>query len=198
MARGPEASTRGQPLPDEWLGIGWLGRAQVEKYPAMHKLELTLTAAPTAPGAARDAVRTWLVDRCDQETIDTASLLVTELVTNAVLHGRDPGHRCRSTTSPEESSGSRSATAAATCLGARTTYPARRRRVDEGCSWSRRSPLPGVGNLCDPGNASGLRSNARSTTAGRPVRGCCGRPEQSARAGCAVCRVLAAAQPATA
>ena len=57
----------------------------------MHELELTLTTAPTAPGAARDAVRTWLVDRCDQETIDTASLLVTELVTNAVLHGTGPG-----------------------------------------------------------------------------------------------------------
>jgi anti-sigma regulatory factor (Ser/Thr protein kinase) len=53
----------------------------------MHKLELTLTATRTAPGAAREAVRTWLIDRYDQETADTASLLVSELVTNAVVHG---------------------------------------------------------------------------------------------------------------
>jgi anti-sigma regulatory factor (Ser/Thr protein kinase) len=53
----------------------------------MHELELTLTATRTAPGAAREAVRTWLIDRYDQETADTASLLVSELVTNAVVHG---------------------------------------------------------------------------------------------------------------
>jgi anti-sigma regulatory factor (Ser/Thr protein kinase) len=56
----------------------------------MHELELTLTATPTAPGAAREAVRTWLIGRYDQETADTASLLVSELVTNAVVHGTGP------------------------------------------------------------------------------------------------------------
>jgi anti-sigma regulatory factor (Ser/Thr protein kinase) len=56
----------------------------------MHELELTLTATQKAPGAAREAVRTWLVDRYDQETADTATLLVSELVTNAVVHGTGP------------------------------------------------------------------------------------------------------------
>lgn len=57
----------------------------------MHDLELTLTATATAPSAARDAVRAWLADRCDQETAEAAVLLVTELVTNAVIHGTGPG-----------------------------------------------------------------------------------------------------------
>ena len=57
----------------------------------MHELELTLTATPKAPGAAREAVRSWLTDRYDQETADTATLLVSELVTNAVVHGAGPG-----------------------------------------------------------------------------------------------------------
>jgi serine/threonine-protein kinase RsbW len=57
----------------------------------MHELELTLTATPTAPGAAREAVRTWFTERYDQETADTATLLVSELVTNAVVHGTGPG-----------------------------------------------------------------------------------------------------------
>jgi anti-sigma regulatory factor (Ser/Thr protein kinase) len=56
----------------------------------MHELELTLTATPTAAGAAREAVRTWLTDRYDQETADKAMLLVSELVTNAVVHGAGP------------------------------------------------------------------------------------------------------------
>jgi anti-sigma regulatory factor (Ser/Thr protein kinase) len=57
----------------------------------MHELELTLTATRRAPGAAREAVRTWLSERYDQETVDTATLLVTELVTNAVVHGTARG-----------------------------------------------------------------------------------------------------------
>jgi anti-sigma regulatory factor (Ser/Thr protein kinase) len=57
----------------------------------MHDLELTLTATAAAPRAARDAVRAWLADRCTEETADAASLLVTELVTNAVIHGTGPG-----------------------------------------------------------------------------------------------------------
>jgi serine/threonine-protein kinase RsbW len=57
----------------------------------MHELELTLTATPTAPAAAREAVRTWFADRYDRETAETATLLVSELVTNAVVHGTGPG-----------------------------------------------------------------------------------------------------------
>jgi anti-sigma regulatory factor (Ser/Thr protein kinase) len=57
----------------------------------MHELQLTLTAAPTAANAARSAVRTRLRSKgCDQETTDTAELLVSELVTNAVLHATGP------------------------------------------------------------------------------------------------------------
>jgi anti-sigma regulatory factor (Ser/Thr protein kinase) len=57
----------------------------------MHELKLTLSAAETAPGAAREAVRSWLSAWCDEDTVDIATLLVTELVTNAVLHGTGPG-----------------------------------------------------------------------------------------------------------
>jgi anti-sigma regulatory factor (Ser/Thr protein kinase) len=53
----------------------------------MHELELTLSAAETASGAARKAVRSWLSGWCDQDTVDTRAMLVTELVTNAVIHG---------------------------------------------------------------------------------------------------------------
>jgi serine/threonine-protein kinase RsbW len=53
----------------------------------MQQLEMTLAAVPTAPGAARLAVRTWFDARhCDDDATDTAALLVTELVSNAVLH----------------------------------------------------------------------------------------------------------------
>jgi anti-sigma regulatory factor (Ser/Thr protein kinase) len=51
------------------------------------KLEMTLAAVPTAPGAARQAVRTWFHSRhCGDDATDTAALLVTELVSNAVVH----------------------------------------------------------------------------------------------------------------
>jgi anti-sigma regulatory factor (Ser/Thr protein kinase) len=56
----------------------------------MHELELILSATPAAVGAAREAVRAWLTARYDQETADTATLLVSELVTNAVVYGTGP------------------------------------------------------------------------------------------------------------
>jgi anti-sigma regulatory factor (Ser/Thr protein kinase) len=53
----------------------------------MLQLEMTLAAVPTAPGAARQAVRTWFHSRdCGDDATDTAALLVTELVSNAVVH----------------------------------------------------------------------------------------------------------------
>jgi hypothetical protein len=66
----------------------------------MQHLELTLAAGPTAPGAARRVVRDWLLKRrCEDAFIDTAALLVTELVTDAVLRTAGPGV-CRRSTRP--------------------------------------------------------------------------------------------------
>jgi serine/threonine-protein kinase RsbW len=57
----------------------------------MPQLEMTLAAVPTAPGAARHAVRTWFHSRdCDDDATDTAALQVTELVSNAVVHANGP------------------------------------------------------------------------------------------------------------
>jgi serine/threonine-protein kinase RsbW len=57
----------------------------------MRQLEMTLSAVPTAPGAARQAVRTWFQSRaCGDDATNTAALLVTELVSNAVVHASGP------------------------------------------------------------------------------------------------------------
>jgi anti-sigma regulatory factor (Ser/Thr protein kinase) len=57
----------------------------------MLQLEMTLAAVPSAPGAARQAVRTWFESRhCGDDAMDTAALLVTELVSNAVVHATGP------------------------------------------------------------------------------------------------------------
>jgi anti-sigma regulatory factor (Ser/Thr protein kinase) len=57
----------------------------------MPQLEMTLAAVPTAPGAARQAVRAWFHSRhCGDDATDTAALLVTELVSNAVVHANGP------------------------------------------------------------------------------------------------------------
>jgi anti-sigma regulatory factor (Ser/Thr protein kinase) len=57
----------------------------------MPQLEMTLAAVPTAPSAARQAVRTWFLSRhCGDDATDTAALLVTELVSNAVVHANGP------------------------------------------------------------------------------------------------------------
>jgi anti-sigma regulatory factor (Ser/Thr protein kinase) len=57
----------------------------------MLQLEMTLAAVPAAPGAARQAVRNWFQSRhCGDDATDTAALLVTELVSNAVVHANGP------------------------------------------------------------------------------------------------------------
>jgi anti-sigma regulatory factor (Ser/Thr protein kinase) len=57
----------------------------------MRQLEMTLSAVPTAPGEARQAVRTWFQSRdCGDDATNTAALLVTELVSNAVVHASGP------------------------------------------------------------------------------------------------------------
>jgi anti-sigma regulatory factor (Ser/Thr protein kinase) len=53
----------------------------------MLQLEMTLTTVPTAPGAARQAIRTWFHSRrCGDDATDTAAVLVAELVSNAAVH----------------------------------------------------------------------------------------------------------------
>jgi anti-sigma regulatory factor (Ser/Thr protein kinase) len=57
----------------------------------MSQLEMTLATSPTAPGSARQAVRTWFHSRsCGDDATATAALLVTELVSNAVVHAKGP------------------------------------------------------------------------------------------------------------
>jgi anti-sigma regulatory factor (Ser/Thr protein kinase) len=57
----------------------------------MPQLELTLATNPAAPGSARHAVRAWFhSQRCGDDATDTAALLVTELVSNAVVHANGP------------------------------------------------------------------------------------------------------------
>ena len=52
-------------------------------------MRLRLPKDPKAPLLARAFVRTTLCERHSRETRDEAELLVSELVTNAVLHGGD-------------------------------------------------------------------------------------------------------------
>jgi serine/threonine-protein kinase RsbW len=57
----------------------------------MSQLEMTLATSPAAPGTARQAVRKWFDSRsCGDEATATAALLVTELVSNAVVHAKGP------------------------------------------------------------------------------------------------------------
>jgi anti-sigma regulatory factor (Ser/Thr protein kinase) len=49
-------------------------------------LSLDLPPVPSSAGRARSAVRDYLVSSCPDEIVETTALLVTELVTNAVLH----------------------------------------------------------------------------------------------------------------
>ena len=53
-------------------------------------LEVELPRANAAPGLARQAVRRLCEDRVDAELLSDAELLVSELTSNAILHGR--GH----------------------------------------------------------------------------------------------------------
>ncbi len=51
------------------------------------QLELELSREASAPGQARRALTNLLTGTLSREELDTAKLLSTELVTNAVLHG---------------------------------------------------------------------------------------------------------------
>lgn len=52
-----------------------------------------LPADPQAPGAARAFLRARLADSLDPERLQDVELIATELVTNAVQHGSNPGDR---------------------------------------------------------------------------------------------------------
>jgi anti-sigma regulatory factor (Ser/Thr protein kinase) len=57
----------------------------------MSALELELPGDTAAPALARRAVDERIDHGCDRQETDTLLLLVTELVTNAVLHAGAPG-----------------------------------------------------------------------------------------------------------
>ncbi len=50
-------------------------------------LEVKLPHTPAAPAIARRCIVRWLAPEVEGEELDTAKLLVSELVTNAVVHG---------------------------------------------------------------------------------------------------------------
>ncbi len=54
------------------------------------RLELELPNDRAAPALARRALEEGLAHGCDEEQAGTLQLLVTELVTNAILHARAP------------------------------------------------------------------------------------------------------------
>ncbi|HUA70919.1 MAG TPA: ATP-binding protein [Solirubrobacteraceae bacterium] len=51
-------------------------------------LQVNLPHTVLAPGIARRSLADWLAPAVDDDELDTARLLVSELVTNAVIHGR--------------------------------------------------------------------------------------------------------------
>jgi anti-sigma regulatory factor (Ser/Thr protein kinase) len=50
--------------------------------------ELELARDVQAPKAAREAIADWFADLAEDLDLETATLLVSELVTNAIRHGR--------------------------------------------------------------------------------------------------------------
>ena len=52
------------------------------------QFEADLPHTAEAPGIARHSLEAWLAPALDRGDIDVARLLVSELVTNAVVHGR--------------------------------------------------------------------------------------------------------------
>lgn len=53
-------------------------------------LSIDLPPEPSSATRARQLARERLQASCPDETLDTVALLVTELVTNAILHARTP------------------------------------------------------------------------------------------------------------
>jgi anti-sigma regulatory factor (Ser/Thr protein kinase) len=61
-------------------------QATVAGEASLDAFELTVTAGPLAPAAARAAVSEWLRGRVVDGVLDDARLLLSELVTNCVQH----------------------------------------------------------------------------------------------------------------
>ncbi|HEY3728856.1 MAG TPA: ATP-binding protein [Solirubrobacteraceae bacterium] len=55
---------------------------------ASERFESALPRSVQAPGIARRWVVSWFAESLDEQELDTARLLTSELVSNAVLHGR--------------------------------------------------------------------------------------------------------------
>lgn len=56
------------------------------------QLSFRLAATPDAPRLAREAMDGWLNERLEPQRADDARLLTSELVSNAVRHGKLPSH----------------------------------------------------------------------------------------------------------
>jgi hypothetical protein len=88
--------TVGQDRHRQGRSSGWARAGSLKGFtrrgPAMQHLDRTLAAGPAAPGAARRALRDWLLKRrCEDAAIDTARSWSPRPVTNAVLHTAEPG-----------------------------------------------------------------------------------------------------------
>jgi anti-sigma regulatory factor (Ser/Thr protein kinase) len=53
-------------------------------------LELDLSRSPTAPGVARDQVERVFRGSASDRAVDDLKLVVSELITNAIVHGAGP------------------------------------------------------------------------------------------------------------
>jgi anti-sigma regulatory factor (Ser/Thr protein kinase) len=53
--------------------------------------ELAVGRSPSGPKTARDGIRGWLIElSCPLDFVDDMTLIVSELVTNAIVHARSP------------------------------------------------------------------------------------------------------------
>jgi len=59
--------------------------------PASATFELAVERSPGGPKTARDGIRRWLVElACPRDFVDDITLIVSELVTNAIVHADSP------------------------------------------------------------------------------------------------------------
>jgi serine/threonine-protein kinase RsbW len=56
------------------------------------RMEVAVAAGLDAPATARAAVAPWLATRMSERLLGDVQLLLSELVTNSVLHAQGPGH----------------------------------------------------------------------------------------------------------
>jgi anti-sigma regulatory factor (Ser/Thr protein kinase) len=69
------------------LASGYIPDVGSSESPSRASWGTELNAEPGAPSDARVFLRSILADRAPEERVDTATLLASELVSNAVVHG---------------------------------------------------------------------------------------------------------------